>query len=385
MSGNVRTNSRGFTIVELLVVVAIIAVLIAMLLPSIARARDAALINSSKGNVRNLQVATQAYLPDFKDKIPQFCRDDWGYLEGCGSNGSGCAPAQACQNYQVNYGCTSQQILGFAASGGIWGYWVNGPNCGFSVSTTCGQNASVYIAFSFSGGDAGFGSFRIMCIKSFNSYVGGKYYDKVFYAPKDSVNLALADQYFQLPDEFTYQNGKISFGSYCWAGAMGWNPRVMGGCDKCEHGFVSPNGGSSATTRNANAYVGPTAGMAKYPAQKAFILEHTLLQNAPPQKINANFAGGGTEWYFNQKYDSNPVIGCVDGSIVMKGMWALMDSDKRAAGPSGDGCGLWLRDTPLGPAGYYGSQSYDFLVATSGGILTRGGICGRDWLDADSQ
>ena len=41
---------------------------------------------------------------------------------------------------------------------------------------------------------------------------------------------------------------------------------------------------------------------------------------------------------------------------------------------------LWSRNTPLGAAGYFGGQSYDFLVRTSFHVLTLDGIEGRDVL-----
>ncbi len=110
------------------------------------------------------------------------------------------------------------------------------------------------------------------------------------------------------------------------------------------------------------------------------MIEHNWLQNPPPQLANPNFAGGNEPWYFNQGYNSNPVCLFFDQSIQMKGCWSAMDADGRASRPSEQGCGLWMRDTPLGTAGYYGGQSYDFLVDTSFHILTRNGIAGRDFL-----
>jgi len=372
-------NGRGFTIVELLVVVSIIGLLIAILLPAIARARDAALINQSKSNLRNLAAANVSYWGDFQDRQPTFNPDEWGSVPPCGDSG-GCSPQNACNNWQQAYGCVAQMILGFSQQGGIWGYWVNGPNCGFSVSTTCSQNACVYVPMCFDGGDAGFGSFRLPNIKSFASYLNGRYYDPVFFAPKDRINIGIAEKYFGLPDEFTYDGSNIAFSSYCWSPAAMWNPEVMGGVKPCAQGFKSPNGGSGANQRNPNAYKSPSSSQAKHPSLKTMTIEHNWLQNPPPQLANPNFAGGNEAWYFNQGYNSQPVAAFFDSSIAMKGCWSAMDMDKRATRPSEQGCGLWLRDTPLGTAGYYGGQSYDFLVDTSFHILTRGGITGRDFL-----
>ena len=55
---------NAFTIVELLVVVAIISLLIAILLPALGRARDAALITQSQGNLRNMAAANATYGAD---------------------------------------------------------------------------------------------------------------------------------------------------------------------------------------------------------------------------------------------------------------------------------------------------------------------------------
>ena len=79
-------NRSGFTIVELLVVISIIALLIAILLPAIGKARDAARVTQSSANLRNLAVANDTYSSDWADRQFTAVPDDMGlaFSEGLG-------------------------------------------------------------------------------------------------------------------------------------------------------------------------------------------------------------------------------------------------------------------------------------------------------------
>jgi prepilin-type N-terminal cleavage/methylation domain-containing protein len=80
-------KSSGFTLVELLVVVAIIALLMMMLMPWVDRARFQAGVTACRSNLNQWGIATNTYAADNQGKLPRFnyvggangCTWDYGH------------------------------------------------------------------------------------------------------------------------------------------------------------------------------------------------------------------------------------------------------------------------------------------------------------------
>jgi prepilin-type N-terminal cleavage/methylation domain-containing protein len=64
-------RTRAFTLIELLVVVSVIAVLVAILLPSLGRAKRAAMRTTCLANLRGVALATRAYAGANEDQPPE--------------------------------------------------------------------------------------------------------------------------------------------------------------------------------------------------------------------------------------------------------------------------------------------------------------------------
>ena len=80
-----RTSKRAFTLIELLIVVAIIAILAAIAVPNFLEAQSRAKISRTKADMRSLSVALQAYRVDYNQYPPDV---DGGGYSGLSTPGS---------------------------------------------------------------------------------------------------------------------------------------------------------------------------------------------------------------------------------------------------------------------------------------------------------
>ena len=65
-----KRRKKGFTLIELMIVIAIIAILAAVLVPNFMRAREASRLTACKSNLKSLSTAMETYSNDYDGMYP---------------------------------------------------------------------------------------------------------------------------------------------------------------------------------------------------------------------------------------------------------------------------------------------------------------------------
>jgi prepilin-type N-terminal cleavage/methylation domain-containing protein len=386
-----RSSPKAFTIIELLVVVSIIALLIGILLPAITKARDQARLTISQANLRNLSTAHANYAAEWNDRQFTLVNDN---LSQYGSN-----IAEAYAGYLDKVGDFHPPVLlgwghDYSTGGyGLWGYWMGLPGHG---PYTGNYGLCDPIVFPGSGNSnlEGFGAFRFPNAKQFSQYVSGRFYDEVWFAPKDTVVYDYVKPCFDDPGEFCNQieagpTGLIALSSYCLSPAAMFAPQVMA------HPGEAPTDGWKDPYSLPSGFRSPSFSQALYPDLKTHMLEHHWNQQRRAE-CNPGFVqstyNGCEPYYFNHGWESAPVALFYDGHVETIGVREAIAADSRMVAQTGgdpadpEVWALWSRDTPFGgdpngpTGGYFMDYAYDSLSFTSFHVLTTDGIRGRDKL-----
>ncbi len=393
-----KSPRAAFTIVELLVVIAIIAVLVGLLLPAVNKARSQAKVTQSKSNLRNLATAHGTYASEWNDRQFTLVKDD---MSRYGSN-----VVEAVTNYISEH--REQEPDGTLRDSGEpppielgWGRTPGNPDAllrALQVNTSLPQHLALLqpIAFETAAGSnipEKMGYFRFQNARQFSQYLSGRFYDPVFFAPKDTMAMDMVEEASDTPNEFTpmqvmregygWTEHDFCFSSYIMSPAALFSPDVMARNDPHDdryNGWRDPwtMGEDEGYDAEGVAYFSgaafrtPTYSQAQYASLKTHVLEHHWLQD-PPAACNPKVLEqyhrpyhDCQPFYFNGGRDSSPVTLFFDGHVSQVGVLQAQRDDGRVASQSMSGYnrteggyGLWSRDTPFGADGYWSDRAYD--------------------------
>jgi prepilin-type N-terminal cleavage/methylation domain-containing protein len=407
-------KNHGFTLVELMVVISIIALLVGILLPAISRARDNAKIGQSKSNIRNVKTASNLYENDHKG-MP-WTGSPHNLASGPDGSWTGLSSAAAINQWLGRYWSGNQGGAGGKSTitpgiqpcetdgGGHWFTFTSDhivPYCYGSGLTTSAR------------GYARVGTWRYPNSRQIAEYMEDKCYHKAYFAPKDRILQRALQQCWD--DDGTmcstsYVDGAsatldiphlLQPSSYCFSPPNMMNPY----CYRLPNENEDPTEAFTDPMAVPGGFRPATMAQAKYSSLKTFLMETHWMQNLTtgecgPRWADSEYpyhasAGSNEEssWdyagcypnYFNASWRSAPVACFVDGHVDLikvedaeKHDYVVADGNDSAGGLAGYK-GLWHR-------GVAGDLENGFFVECrtdwgnwSGHTHTAGGLTqGRD-------
>jgi prepilin-type N-terminal cleavage/methylation domain-containing protein len=377
-----NNDKYGFTIVELLVVISIIALLVGILVPAVNKARDTAKMTQSKSNLHQVTIAMANYSADWNG-------DHFTSAPPNLSSGERRGLAVDAAIDGVRGGATPIGIrLGEHSQGNqTYVFFLN--------------NYEGVVPYTFQGGNTGgmtmnnFGTWRYPNALQVAEYMNGLPLHKAYFSPKDTIALRTLEGCDSLNGSYCVSSrGQSIWGwdaawnsnmilapsSYCISPALMYNAQVYAWNEDADITFTDP--------MDINTGFRPsTTDQAQFPNLKSWLMEHYWLQNAVTD-CSMNWDGtwydnlggcwdGCEPFHFNQSYKSAPVTAFTDGHV---GSFEVAQADRDSALiAENNGMGLWHTETGDGAGGYYTGYGSDW-VSWSGHTHTTGGIKGRDIL-----
>jgi prepilin-type N-terminal cleavage/methylation domain-containing protein len=423
------TKRSGFTLVELMVVVSIIALLVGLILPAVQSARNSAMVNESKVNVREIHRLNKTYENDYNklwsgvpDNLSEF---DFNILAPTGAPypafANGRTAIETLQKWiQVtasNTGYLDQSLgVSWGEGGEGWSFSWGGsgvPELILPMTWHSGSSGGGTVLTPGSGSqlkDQSLGTHRFTNSFQMSKAVGGPN-AKMFYASKDTAMLEIlrknnclknTGDACDISEDFLWSgnnealnvggDGRLSGlpSSYCFS-----PPAMMSSKVYAASGWKDP-------MSFAGGFRQQRMGMAKYSNLKSFLSEHNMLQNnsfhcAPAPHFEGTYMdphdregfhfNGCAPFIMNAHYDSSPVMAMMDGSTRTVSVHQAKQDDTLSGGGSNNG--LWHRQSPTGLDGYLlnegrwksgGGTDSDGKNSCGFHFTTLDGIKGRDVL-----
>ena len=406
-----KQHSSGFTIVELLVVISIIALLVGILVPAVQKARDSAKVTQSKSNIHQVMVALQTYASDHNDRNFSVAPDNLsggGPVEDGGRTGAQIRQAiqdlSAYEGYPMGvrlgeYGNDANGYIYFIGIDTYYGNETGGtaPYCFQSGLTTSSQ------------GKAGYGVWRYPNALQVAEYMEGKTLHDAYFSPKDEVPLRAIEDCEGIQGAYcltTEMQNAIEAGTAIIKSNMLAIPSSF---------TISPPMMYHPAVYQWNIFAGqfptdpmniprgfkpPSIDQTRYPAHKTWLMEHHWLQNVQGNECSrllGDWFTSGDGAYdgcapslYNAHPDSEPVTVFADGTV---GTYAVNDYIidsvlSKADNPNGDNEGLWLPSARMAQygfdngshEGYYADMNEISNTTWSGHTHTKFGSKGRDKL-----
>ncbi len=384
-----HNKTRGFTIVELLVVISIIALLVGILVPAVNKARDTARTTQSKSNLHQVTVAMTNYQSDWNgDHFTSAPHD----LSAGSRTGTTCSSAISQWTSENNYNVDPN----YAQYPGIR-LGQMGSSIAF-LNSVDGVAPYAFTSGNTSSNKPGYGTWRHPNALQCAEYMDSKPLHKAYFAPKDTAVVSALEACFELPDSYCPPTGApphwgttplwtsnliMAPSSYVISPGMMYNATVYAYDEDANITFTDP-------MDTPRGFQPSTLDQARHPNLKGWLMEHSWLQNRPGNECSNQmddtwFMSGdgcfdGCEpYHFNHSYKSAPVTSFADGHVAVIEIQKAQQADRKIAGQLGTDSGLWHRDSGDGGNGYYAGNSQDWTV-WSGFTHDIDGVKGRTML-----